>query len=86
MFDAVEHVLRHEGYAALSARRVAEVAGYNHQTVYYYFHTMEDLILAAFQRRAAMDVGGYRVAFDGQRRAGSFVTQSMLTVDGRVVG
>jgi hypothetical protein len=33
-----------------------------------------------------MDVGGYRVAFDGQRRAGSFVTQSMLTVDGRVVG
>jgi len=43
-------------------------------------------VLAAFQRRAAMDVGGYRVAFDGQRRAGSFVTQSMLTVDGRVVG
>lgn len=43
-------------------------------------------VLAAFQRRAAMDVGGYRVAFEGQRRAGAFVTQSMLTVDGRVVG
>ena len=43
-------------------------------------------VLAAFQRRAAIDVGGYRVAFDGQRRAGGFVTQSMLTVDGRVVG
>jgi hypothetical protein len=43
-------------------------------------------VLTAFQRRAAMDVGGYRVAFDGQRRAGAFVTQSMLTVDGRVVG
>lgn len=43
-------------------------------------------VLAAFQRRAAVDVGGYRVAFDGRRRAGAFVTQSMLTVDGRVVG
>lgn len=42
--------------------------------------------LAAFQRRGAMDVGGYRIAFDPRRRSGSFVTQSMLTVDGRVVG
>src|SRR5690349_20788261 len=51
MFDAVEHILRCEGYAALSARRVAEVAGFNHQTVYYYFESMEDLILGAFRRR-----------------------------------
>ncbi|CAN7581764.1 TetR/AcrR family transcriptional regulator [Phenylobacterium sp. LjRoot219] len=51
MFDAVEHILRTEGYAALSARRVAEEAGFNHQTVYYYFETMEELILGAFRRR-----------------------------------
>jgi AcrR family transcriptional regulator len=51
MFDAVEQILRDEGYAALSARRVAEVAGFNHQTVYYYFETMEELILGAFRRR-----------------------------------
>lgn len=51
MFDAVEQILRDEGYAALSARRVAEVSGFNHQTVYYYFETMEDLILGAFRRR-----------------------------------
>jgi len=42
--------------------------------------------LAAFQRRAALDVGGYRVAFNPQRRSATYVTQSMLTVDGRVVG
>lgn len=52
MFDAVEAVLRKEGYVALSARRVAEEAGYNHQTVYYYFQTMEELILGTFRRRA----------------------------------
>ncbi|RYF18564.1 MAG: twin-arginine translocation pathway signal protein [Comamonadaceae bacterium] len=42
--------------------------------------------LAAFQRRAAMDVGGYRVSYDESRRSATFVTQSMLTADGRVVG
>lgn len=43
-------------------------------------------VLAAFQRRATHDVGGYIVAFDQRRRAGTYVTQSMLTQDGRVIG
>lgn len=43
-------------------------------------------VLAAFQRREALDVGGYRVAFNPQRRSATYVTQSMLTVDGRVIG
>ena len=42
--------------------------------------------LAAFQRRGAMDLGGFRIAFDPRRRSGAYVTQSMLTQDGRVVG
>ncbi|MGV3569230.1 MAG: ABC transporter substrate-binding protein [Ramlibacter sp.] len=42
--------------------------------------------LAAFQRRLDVDVGGYRVAFDTQGRSATFVTQSMLTPGGRVVG
>ncbi len=43
-------------------------------------------VLAAFQRRSSLDVGGYRVAFGPGRRSGTFVTQSMLTLDGRIVG
>lgn len=35
---------------------------------------------------APSDVGGFRVAFDSRRRSSAFVTQSMLTPDGRVVG
>ena len=41
--------------------------------------------LAAFRRQQEMDVGGYRVHFRAGRSA-AFVTQSMLTPDGRVVG
>jgi hypothetical protein len=42
--------------------------------------------LAAFQRRSQVDVGGYRVSFDQRGRSATYVTQSMLTADGRVVG
>jgi hypothetical protein len=42
--------------------------------------------LPAFQRRQDVDVGGYRVSFAGQRRSTAFVTQTMLTSDGRVIG
>jgi ABC-type branched-subunit amino acid transport system substrate-binding protein len=43
-------------------------------------------VLAAFQRRADIDVGGFRVSFNPQRRGSSYVTQSMLATDGRVIG
>lgn len=42
--------------------------------------------LAEFQRRADVDVGGFRISYDGQRRSASYVTQSMTTADGRLVG
>lgn len=43
-------------------------------------------VLAAFQRRREIDLGGFRVSFDAQRRSAAYVTQSMLAADGRVVG
>lgn len=43
-------------------------------------------VLAAFQRQRELDLGGFRVSLHGQRRGAGYVTQSMLTADGRVVG
>jgi AcrR family transcriptional regulator len=51
MLDATERLLRAEGYAAVSSRRIAQEAGLKQQLVYYYFHTMEELLLATFRRR-----------------------------------
>ena len=42
--------------------------------------------LTAFQRRANLDIGGFRVSFNPQRRSNTYVTQSMMTVDGRLIG
>ena len=43
-------------------------------------------VLNAFQQRATHDIGGFRVSFNSQRRSSHYVTQSMLTTDGRVIG
>lgn len=43
-------------------------------------------VLQAFQKRTTEDLGGFRVSFQGHRRVSAYVTQSMLTADGRIVG
>jgi ABC-type branched-subunit amino acid transport system substrate-binding protein len=43
-------------------------------------------VLEAFSRRQAVDLGGFRVAFDAQKRTSVYVTQSMLGADGRIIG
>lgn len=42
--------------------------------------------LAGFQQRASLDLGGFRIQFDAQRRGSNYVTQSMTRSDGRLVG
>ncbi len=42
----------HEGYAAVTTRRVTARAGVNSALVYYYFDTMDGLFVALFQRGA----------------------------------
>lgn len=43
-------------------------------------------VLDAFNRQRDIDIGGFRVTHVDNRRSSTFVTQSMLTQDGRVVG
>jgi AcrR family transcriptional regulator len=50
---ATEQVIRDEGYAAASTRRVAQHAGLKPSLVHYYFPTTDDLLLAVFKRGAA---------------------------------
>jgi AcrR family transcriptional regulator len=52
LLDATEQLMLDSGYAAVSSRRVAAVAGVRPALVHYYFRTMDDLFLATFQRRA----------------------------------
>jgi len=50
LMNAVEAVMREDGYGALTARKVADRAGLKHQLVYYYFQTLDDLLIATYER------------------------------------
>jgi AcrR family transcriptional regulator len=52
LLDAAERLMLDEGYAAVTARRVAAGAGFDVGLVYYYFANMDDLFLALFRRGA----------------------------------
>ena len=67
LMDAVEGVMREQGYGALSARSVAERAGLKHQLVYYYFKTMDDLLLATYRRRTGRMMDRIQQAFVAER-------------------
>ncbi|MCT7366536.1 TetR/AcrR family transcriptional regulator [Mycolicibacterium llatzerense] len=56
LLDAAESLMRDEGYAAVTSRRVAERAGLKPQLVHYYFRTMDDLFRAVFRRRTEQGV------------------------------
>jgi AcrR family transcriptional regulator len=52
LLDAAERLMLEEGYAAVSARRVASKVGVNAALVYYYFANMDELLIALFRRGA----------------------------------
>ena len=50
ILDATAEIMREQGYAAVSSRKVAERAGLKSQLVHYHFGTMDELFLALYQR------------------------------------
>lgn len=84
MLDAAERVLREEGHAALSSRRVAEVAGLKQQLVYYYFRSMDDLVLATFRRRAERALAHLVELSASDRPIAAIWDDAMLRADSRL--
>lgn len=52
LIEAAEQLMIEEGYAAVTARKVAAGAGLKTQLVYYYFRDMDDLILEVVRRNS----------------------------------
>ncbi|MBW8754054.1 MAG: TetR/AcrR family transcriptional regulator [Sphingomonadales bacterium] len=53
LIEAAYDLLGEEGYHTFSARQVAQRAGLKPQLVHYYFRSMEELVIAVFQRSSA---------------------------------
>ena len=52
LLAAAEKLMLDEGYAAVSTRNVAAKAGVKSPLIYYYFKTVDDLLVAVHRRRA----------------------------------
>jgi AcrR family transcriptional regulator len=65
MLDAAEEILCEEGYGALTSRNVADRIGVKQRLVYYYFRTMDELIVETFRRLAARELERLARALDG---------------------
>ncbi|GAB2659362.1 TetR/AcrR family transcriptional regulator [Nocardia goodfellowii] len=64
LLDAAEQIMLEEGYAAVSTRRIAALAGANSALVYYYFGNMDNLFVELFRRGADL---GYQHQLDALR-------------------
>jgi AcrR family transcriptional regulator len=51
ILDATEQIMLEKGYAGVSSRKVAARAGLKSNLMHYHFASMDDLFIAAFQRR-----------------------------------
>lgn len=72
LMDAVEAVMQDKGYAAVTARSVAERAGLNYQLVFYYFPRMDDLLLATYRRRTERVLEALETALASDRPLHAF--------------
>jgi len=62
LLDLAEAIMRAEGYAAVTSRRLAKDGGMSPQIVYYYFRTMDELFEALFARFAELFTSTLEVA------------------------
>jgi AcrR family transcriptional regulator len=85
LLDGAESLLREEGYAALTSRRIAARAGVKQQLVYYYFRTMDDLMVECFRRLSKRELERLTQALDAGRPLQALWSVSIHTNDARLV-
>lgn len=65
LLDAAEELMREEGYAAVTSRRLGHKAGVGPQLVHYYFANMDDLFVSLYRRRAERELPRVAAALEG---------------------
>lgn len=85
MLDSAEIILRDEGHAALTSRRVAEVTGVKQRLVYYYFRTMDDLIVETFRRSSERELKRLQIAASSCTPVREIWDVCVRTADARLI-
>lgn len=84
VLDGAEAILRDDGYAALTSRAIADRIGIKQRLVYYYFHTMEDIMVEAFRRMAKRELERLELALQSERPLHEVWKVCIHTADARL--
>ena len=74
LIEATARVMRDDGYAAATSRRVAAEAGVKQALVYYYFPTMDDLFVEVLRAGAEASLDDMRAALTNDDPLGALWT------------
>lgn len=85
MLDAAEEILRDEGYRFLTTRRIADKLGVKQRLVYYYFKTMDDLIVEAFRKVAKREVERLELAVHSDKKLQELWKVCVYTLDPKLI-
>ena len=85
MLDGAEYILREEGHAQLTSRRIAERIGVKQRLVYYYFKTMDDLIVELFRRLSMRELERLREASHSERSLREIWNTNVGSTDARLI-
>lgn len=85
ILDGAESVLRDEGYAALTSRRIAERVGIQQRLVYYYFLTMDEIMVEAFRRLSRREIERLDAALGSERPLHELWNVCIHTTDARLI-
>ena len=76
LVEAAIDVLRESGFAAASARRIAQRAGCNQALVFYHFGSVNDLLLAALAEVSERRMAAYRGLLDRTGTLGELIASA----------
>jgi AcrR family transcriptional regulator len=65
LITAAFDTLQEEGFAATSARAIAERGGFNQTQIFYYFGSVNSLLVAAFEQSSMEQLAAYVEALEG---------------------
>jgi AcrR family transcriptional regulator len=65
LVDAALRALKEQGFVGASARSIANIGGFNQSLVFYYFGSVNELLLAALEQTSKQRFDRYREVADG---------------------
>ncbi|MCJ8156574.1 TetR/AcrR family transcriptional regulator [Sphingomonas sp. LaA6.9] len=67
LLDSAEALIREEGYAAATARKIASRVKLKHQAIFYYFGSQDELLIEVFRRSAKTHRENLEVALNSPK-------------------